>query len=452
MNESERRKVQDRVLLLTLFIQVLLLLNNTVTLYVLSNQAFKASMVPTQDGEKLQVHIDVDTGRPRGILDRAVRYLRRQSWVTSSWLGAWLVGGVERTSATVDISITVTGTNVASTATVDYYIEGRETGGAGAPYRFLEGNGIGVTVGGAALDLSNQTTIESHLAAMGLSTEESHTVDYYVYVEAEATGAVSGETLTSEITETKFDTVAYQYGTEATLNFLADGLKGDGFVYHDQEQGGVYWYSNADNTLMFGEYQNAADNPKRRCRGASEYDITNLPDTADVTNTIIEYTGVAHNPGASNADIVAYEDVHAVDVNTVGEAQTLYWDIGNSTDVFVSNDATFPEIGSGKTVDLGTGADSYIESRTGDNWVGIGFRTQGTEDTEPWDDNYHELGARNGGDYIILKVTYLSFGASWYPLPPMSLASLPITLDVVALSALIAATILVWRENRRKMS
>jgi len=46
----------------------------------------------------------------------------------------------------------------------------------------------------------------------------------------------------------------------------------------------------------------------------------------------------------------------------------------------------------------------------------------------------------------------MSYSASWYSLPPLSVADLPVTLDVVAWAALIGATALVWRENRRKMS
>jgi len=49
-----------------------------------------------------------------------------------------------------------------------------------------------------------------------------------------------------------------------------------------------------------------------------------------------------------------------------------------------------------------------------------------------------------------LFVEYHTVTASWYPLPPLSLAELPITLDVVALVALIAATAYTLQSRRKK--
>jgi len=86
----------------------------------------------------------------------------------------------------------------------------------------------------------------------------------------------------------------------------------------------------------------------------------------------------------------------------------------------------------------------------GHNWLNLGMicffnDLSGTDNGQMY---WYPWPAREGR----LFIRWSQYTASWYPLPPLSLASLPITLDVVALAALTGAVALAWRENRRKMS
>ena len=196
--ESRARKIG---LVLGVILIFSLIFNTTHSAYIAYGDNFSASMQSQNQLESLKIQLLGTIGRPTSI----IYYLNQ----VKSFLSSYYVEGTESTQATTGITVSITGTNVASTASVDYYIEAMANDASGNPYRFLEGNSTSVTVGGANLDLTNQTTIINHLEAMGLSTTASHTIDYYVYVQAQATGAVSGDTLTSEITKTKFDTVFY---------------------------------------------------------------------------------------------------------------------------------------------------------------------------------------------------------------------------------------------------
>jgi len=190
-----------------------LIVNFTHSAYIAVDDSFTANMQSLNRLESLDVQIRGTVERPSPL----TYYLNQ----VRNLLSSYYVGGSEATQASTGILVSITGTNVASTASVDYYIEAVASDALGNPYRFLEGNGTSVTVDGASLDLSNQTTIENHLEAMGLSTTASHTIDYYLYVLAESTGLVSGETLTSEIVKTKFDTITFDYGTEVSDTFYS---------------------------------------------------------------------------------------------------------------------------------------------------------------------------------------------------------------------------------------
>ena len=163
-----------------------LIVNFTHSAYIAVDDSFTANMQSLNRLESLDVQIRGTVERPSPL----TYYLNQ----VRNLLSSYYVGGSEATQASTGILVSITGTNVASTASVDYYIEAVASDALGNPYRFLEGNGTSITVGGASLDLSNQTTIGNHLEAMGLSTTASHTIDYYLYVLAESTGLVSGET------------------------------------------------------------------------------------------------------------------------------------------------------------------------------------------------------------------------------------------------------------------
>ena len=223
MKKPQLENWQKAGIILGVVLTITLIVNTSLMAYVTYQNSFKASIFPTSDtGESLDIDIHGIIGRPSPL-----RYYLNN---IKDWVSAWAVGGVEKTNAETGILVAIDGSNIASTASVDYYIEAIPQSG-GSAYRFLEGNSSSVTVNGADLDLSNQTTIENHLTAMGLSTDASHTIDYYVYVKAEATGAISGDTLTSEISYQQFDSVTYQYGSVVSETYYPTASADDGFEY-----------------------------------------------------------------------------------------------------------------------------------------------------------------------------------------------------------------------------
>ncbi|MFH2109623.1 MAG: hypothetical protein ABIJ47_00020 [Candidatus Bathyarchaeota archaeon] len=466
MNRDERLKLNDRILVLTLFVQTLILVNQVFTLSIYAQQSYQASMIPTDGGETLQVYIDTDTGRPRGILDRIFRYLRGQPELTSSWLGAWMVDGVERTDAIVSISITVTGSNVLSTATVDYWIEGRPSGG-GEPFKFLEATGQSVTVNGAALEDSDDRGIAGHLEAMSLATDQSWTIDYYVYVITEATGAVSGETLTSEITETKFDTKTYELYDPGTWTRIPV-KKSDGYVgYARLETNTVTLLdptTSEDPSCAFGERTPAAGLRQYTAwlcfqnndAENSGYGSTMLPYVTAGTLIIHEAYIRMQAKAASPAQHVTVNlnDVTSwtsTGVDTWAEWLTRW---GDRLPVNVTwNAPTFAEDSFYNTTNIGPVVQALVDGRTVSSTGRMTFYIAAAGDAKTYWKAIHGwyFGYATWYRWPTLFIRWSGYTASWYPLPPLSLASLPITLDVLAWSALIAATALAWRENRRKM-
>ncbi|MFH2111688.1 MAG: hypothetical protein ABIJ47_10575 [Candidatus Bathyarchaeota archaeon] len=461
MNKDERIKVQDRILILTLFVQTLVLVSQIFTISIYAQQSYHASMVPTAGGETLQVHIGTDTGRPRGIVDRIFRYLRGQPELTSSWIGAWMVEGVERTDATVGISISVTGSNVLSTATVDYWIEGRPQGG-GEPFRFLEATGQSATVGGAALQASDPRGIAGHLEAMSLSTDQTWTVDYYVYVKAQATGAVSGETLTSEIVETKFDTKTYELYDPGTWTKIPV-KKSTGYVGHARyDTSSVTLLDSADlsPSNVFGQssarqYTNWLDFENEDAED-SDYGSTMLPYVTPGTLVIHEAYIQMQAKIACPAQRVTVNLNDATSWTSTGVDTWAEWLTrwGDRLPVSVTwNSPTFYVDQYYNTSDIGPLVQALVDGRSVSGSGRMTFYIAYDGDVQStWKTIYAWYGGYSTWyRWPTLYIRWSGYTASWYPLPPLSLASLPITLDVVAYAALIGATALLWRMNRRKM-
>ncbi|MFH2109880.1 MAG: hypothetical protein ABIJ47_01325 [Candidatus Bathyarchaeota archaeon] len=456
MNRDERLRLNDRILVLTLFVQALILVNQVFTLGIYAQQSYQASMVPTDSGETLQVHIDTDTGRQKGIMDRIFRYLRGQPELTSSWLGAWMVDDVERSDAIVSISITVTGSNVLSTATVSYWIEGRPSGG-GEPFRFLEATGQSVTVGGAALEDSDDRGIAAHLEAMSLTTDQSWTVDYYVYVKVEATGAVSGETLTSEITETKFDTKTYELYDPGTWTRIPVKKSAGyvGYARHETQSVTLLDPSTSEApNCAFGERASPVRQYTAWLCFQNNDAETMLPYVTAGTLIIHEaYIQMQASSGTPAQRVtVNLNDATSwtsTGVDTYAEWLTRW---GNRLPVNATwNSPTFYEDSFYNTTNIGPVVQALVDGRSVSATGRMTFYIANDGDAKTnwklfyaWYFQYQER-------WPNLYIRWSEYTASWYPLPPMSLASLPITLDLVAWAALIAATALVWRENRRKM-
>ena len=431
LDNGKRQRISDRVLILTLFVQILLLVNQSIGIYAVAAQSMQASIVePT--GEALEVHIGTDTGR-LNLVEKLIKQVR-------DWTSSYFVGGSQAQNATTGITITVTGSNVASTAYVDYYIKAVPQSG-GNSYNFLAGNGTNLQVGGSALQLSNQTSIENHLTAMGLSTTASHTIDYYVYVKATVTGAVSGDTLTSEITYTKFDTVSYQYGSQVTLTKYCSNA-GDGYVY-----GTISTLYNTQDYLRAGDSSSTS----------SYYDYHTFTNFAGVTvpqgATIVwaELMVWCNVGTTTNGPIYVYAE-DADDPANVGSKADYYSRVMTSANVtwpaeawntgwsyYVPGEPLRDVIQ--EVVDRPGYAGNRLQLfyREASGWGGVVTRKSFYS---------YEGGGQASGPR--LRVCYLSYAASWYPLPPLSLADLPITLNVVAMCVLIGATAYTLQSRRRK--
>ena len=108
----EKKSLKYVSLMLGALLTLTLIVNTSVTTYVLWNDRQTASMNPNAR-ETLNIAIKADLGRPSPL-----RYFWNQ---LKTWTTAWYVEGTENTDAISGLTISVTGSNVASSATVDYY-------------------------------------------------------------------------------------------------------------------------------------------------------------------------------------------------------------------------------------------------------------------------------------------------------------------------------------------
>jgi len=404
---------------------VVLIVNTSLMAYMNYQTTFTASMAPTGSGESLEIGLKAEAGRPSPL----AYYLRQ----ARGWISAYFVGGTERTNAETGIIVAIDGANIGSTASVDYYIEAKESTGQGQAYRFLEGNGTSVTVNGADLDLSNQTSIEHHLTAMGLSTTASHTIDYYVYVKASATGAISGETLTSEITYTLFDTVSYEYGTEVveTLDDPTEDIQ--------RRCLSPGWYESST-----GNYLNVGNSDDPCHRVWIEWPTTVIPDSAPIEKVEFKYWVINLNDDT--------EFVQITNQPTVTDHNSLYWYLGqgNSTAYVQADFTEYPTDDVWVTTDLGSQAAADLEDQLSSNWFAVGWRLQSEPGSltsiasEDWGDNKPPT----------LLVTYMSYSSSWYPIGPVSVLSMPLgqtlgAITVIALSCYAVYTAIIKGEKKK---
>jgi hypothetical protein len=426
-SRERRQQLSDRVLILTLFVQILILVNQSVGLYTVAAQSMQVSIVEST-GENLQIHIQTDTGRPN-LIEKALKPAK-------DWFSSYYVGGVEVTNATTALTVTVTGSNVASTAYIEYYIEAvPQTGGT--PYRFLEGNNTAIIIDGPSLTPTNRTTIENHLTAMGLDIASNHIIDYYVYVRATATGTVSGSTLVSEITRTKFDTIEYSYGTPVTATIVPSTSTSIARMYQ-----GVWAVGTSNGAIGI----KSAGYPIQ----ALQRYIVNIPQGTVIQSAKLQVRCAV----GSTAD--SYSKIFIFDQDTTGTFSTYadmsnrpYYPLWDAENIIMWNPAESWSSGSWyDSPDITVLVQHVLDREGWSSGNALGFKLYGATKIG-YRDFYHRYSSAAYGPRLIIN--YIGYEASWYQLPPLSLTNLPITLDMIALAALIASTFLVFRENRRKM-
>jgi len=140
----------------------------------------------------------------------------RASYTDSSSQNVYTVDGVYKSQEQVALSysLTVTYSNVENIQVVELYIKAVDTADQSS-YKYTLASAKALS-GTSPISDSGSTTrsITDHLNDIQGSTTDC-TVDYYIYCKVQGTGTVSGQTLTAEITETKFATLHYVQETES---------------------------------------------------------------------------------------------------------------------------------------------------------------------------------------------------------------------------------------------
>jgi len=190
-------KKQGSLLTLTMIALLVGIINGIFDIAYNMQRTFEAS-VTNDYGESLKVRVVADSGRPPFL-----------------WYLAWRVGNNPVTTVNIGITIIPSGTNVGNLK-VTYYIKG--VSGTHSK-KFLSATSLSATNGQQITNSTGNIDINAHLSQMGLSTTQDQTVNYKVYCKVEGTGLISGEPIIAEISETPFDTVFYDYGTNVINTF-----------------------------------------------------------------------------------------------------------------------------------------------------------------------------------------------------------------------------------------
>ncbi|GAI76025.1 unnamed protein product, partial [marine sediment metagenome] len=107
-------------------------------------------------------------------------------------------------------------------------------------------------------------------------------------------------------------------------------------------------------------------------RGYAEWDISSIPDSATILDTVFKYHGLRHdaNSDCHIHEMLGCQPSEQPSTNIGNEA---VWDeIGEGT-VYV-DPAGFPVVATNQEVDLGTTADSHLQSQLANDWFAIGFQ------------------------------------------------------------------------------
>ena len=151
------------------------------------------------------------------------------------------------------------------------------------------------------------------------------------------------------------------YGSQVTGVSLNDPTE-DGYAYKTYVP--VYGRDNTNVFIKIGFYDAEADHPIDR--GYIEWDVSSIPDTAIITDTIFKYEG----------PVVNYVDCHIHEMlgarPSTSDNQAIFDNAGSGT---VYADPTgFPERGTNKQVDLGASADSDLQNQLSSDWFAIGIQ------------------------------------------------------------------------------
>jgi hypothetical protein len=129
-------------------------------------------------------------------------------------------------------------------------------------------------------------------------------------------------------------------------------------------------------------------------RTVLEWDTTAIPDSSTITNVNLRYDVTATPYNVRNCDFMAMANQPSISTNAIN-----YVDAGDGT-TYVNNNAGCTTIANDKILDLGTSADTDLQSLLAANWFGLGIKL----DNEVRDANYY--GQSESGGSWDLEVTY----------------------------------------------
>jgi len=143
---------------------------------------------------------------------------------SASWLAAeasssqnvWTVNGTYKSQAQVTLgyNLQVSYSNVNNIKIVLLYIKAVDSAD-NSNYQYTLANNKALSGSSPISDSGSTTkTISQHLSDCQASTTSAQ-IKYYIYCQVQATGTISGQTLTATISETWFATLNYQQSTES---------------------------------------------------------------------------------------------------------------------------------------------------------------------------------------------------------------------------------------------
>jgi hypothetical protein len=387
--------------------------------YLFSLPASISKIVRTSAGEELELKIEA--------------CMRPSFWeyTARQFMLAWRVGGTPRSTVNIRFQITVTGTNIANTATAYLYVEARDSSGS-PTYRELNyASGTTITVGSATTFETGSMAIDTHLSHIyGSVPTADKTVDYYLWCKVEVTGLISGRKLTAEIPVQKFDSVLYDYGVQATATKELNATKSV-----DVRSGSPDTNYAGSSTLYVQSYNSGT---YKNCRTLVEFNLTGaLPSDASVTSVVLMIY-----PTSSNT------------INT--RTYYVYRNLDNSWSETTVTWNTAPPITSGYV--------SASISNTGFYWTvdvtslwasgsAIGFTVRDSSEGSSTAYRY-EFTKRTTTNPPKLRITYnyLDWSASWswLNLDTLSISSLKVTQELAPLILVFVSAICIMLLLRRR--
>jgi len=258
---------------------------------------------------------------------------------------------------------------------------------------------------------------------MGLSLTQDHTVDYYIYCKLTGTGLISGETLTAEIPLTKFDTLAYDYGSEGTNTFTpTDDAKVTSL--------GDYNYGSSDNLRARYFSSDGTKDPS-----FLKFDISTIPSGAFIDSAILKLYCTYR---VSTTSVVYCYSV----TDDSWSEDTLVWS-NKPAEVDLLDQVTLSTTG-WKSWDVTSFVQDQVGS--GDYIISLKIRTDYTDGDAGGNFNSKEADS----NHPALEITYIDWSASWswFNLP-LSVVSLPIGQQFLAAVFMVLA-FAVWAAAREK--